>query len=205
MRIVLLVGIVATLGACAFGQTYNYSNAPVTLQGLSATGSIAVGVQDRRSYILSGNKQEKFVGLMRGGFGNPFDVNTPSGGPLAIDIRDALVASLRTKNATVVPVVIHPSETPERAKETLLATKAHRLVLVRMNEWKSDTYMNMALLYDVSLDVMDDKGNVLAKNALNGRDNLGTQLISQEATATNAFASKMSLLFENDKIIAALR
>ena len=31
------------------------------------------------------------------------------------------------------------------------------------------------------------------------------QLISQEATATNAFASKMSPLFENDKIIAALR
>jgi len=76
---------------------------------------------------------------------------------------------------------------------------------VRMDEWKSDTYMNMALLYAVSLEVMDDKGNVLATNALNGRDNLGTQLISQEATATNAFASKMSLLFENEKILAALR
>jgi hypothetical protein len=48
-------------------------------------------------------------------------------------------------------------------------------------------------------------GVVLATNALNGRGSLGTQLISQEATATNAFASKMSLLFENDKIIAALR
>jgi hypothetical protein len=78
-------------------------------------------------------------------------------------------------------------------------------LLVRMNEWKSDTYMNMALLYDVSLEVMDDKGNVLATNTLNGRDNLGTQLADQEATATNAFASKMKLLFENDKIIAALR
>jgi len=74
-----------------------------------------------------------------------------------------------------------------------------------MDEWKSDTYMNMALLYAVSLEVMDDKGNVLATNALKGRDNLGTQLISQEATATNAFASKMSLLFENEKILAALR
>jgi hypothetical protein len=75
----VLLGV-ALLGGCAFGRTYSYSDVPIAMQAISSSGSVTVAVVDDRPYVLSGGKPDRFVGLMRGGFGNPFDVNTQSGG-----------------------------------------------------------------------------------------------------------------------------
>ena len=205
MKLTSILVLAALLGGCAFGRTYGYNEASVALQGVSSSGTVAVGVQDKRPYVTSGNKPDKFVGLMRGGFGNPFDVNTQSGGPLAIEMRDALAKSLKAKGINVSPVAISYSESAAGVKRTLLATNARRLVLVTLNEWKSDTYMNTALLYDVTLEVMDDKGNSLASNQIKGNDNLGGLGLSPDAAIAAAFVKKFDVLFDNEKIIAALK
>lgn len=55
---------------------------------VTTTYATAVAVQDRRPYVLDGDKDADFVGIQRGGFGNPFDVITTSGRPLARHVRD---------------------------------------------------------------------------------------------------------------------
>jgi hypothetical protein len=42
---------------------------------------LAVAVHDERSEVASGDKNPAFVGLLRGGYGNPMDVRTASGAP----------------------------------------------------------------------------------------------------------------------------
>jgi hypothetical protein len=205
MKVAAIISLAAVVGGCAFGRTYSYTDAPVALHGISSGGTVAVGVQDNRPYVTSGAKPDKFVGLMRGGFGNPFDVNTQSGGPLAIEMRDALVKSMKSKGISVTPVTISHSETGSRVKQTLSATKARRSVLVTLNEWKSDTMMNTSLYYDVGLLVMDERGNSLATNQIKGNDNLGGLGLDPTAGISASFVRKFDMLFDDEKIVAALK
>src|SRR5262249_42734858 len=147
MRILTVLAAALVLGGCAFGRTYSYSDASINLpSAASGSGTIALAVQDRRPYVLSGNKPEKFVGLMRGGFGKPFDVNTESGGPVAVEVRDALARSLKAKGYTVNSVGVEPREAATDARRRLTSggTKA---IMVTLNEWKSDTMMNTGIHY----------------------------------------------------------
>ena len=54
--------------------------------------------------------------LMRGGFGNPFDVSTQSGGALALELRDSIVASLKARGITAYPVTVSISDKPADAR-----------------------------------------------------------------------------------------
>ncbi|MGH8534209.1 MAG: hypothetical protein ACREV1_16215 [Gammaproteobacteria bacterium] len=71
----MLISLV--LVGCAFGRKQDYLQAHPVLE-LTHKARLAVGVQDRRPYILDHDKDEDFVGLQRGGYGNPFDVGTQS-------------------------------------------------------------------------------------------------------------------------------
>ena len=79
------------------------------------------------------------------------------------------------------------------------------LVEVTISELKSDTYMQTALLYDIKVDVLDEGGNSLATNQIKGKDNLGNLGLTPDAGVALGFASKLDQLFDNDKIIAALK
>jgi hypothetical protein len=204
-HLVAILALASVLGGCAFGRTYSYTDAPVAMQGISSSGTVAVGVHDARPYVTSGSKPERFVGLMRGGFGNPFDVNTQSGSPLALEMRDALTSALKGKGINVSPMVIKYSDSAGNAKRALLASNTRRAVLLTLSEWKSDTMMNTALHYDVTLAVMDEKGELLASNKLKGVDNLGGLGLSPGSGVSASFVRKVETLFEDEKVIAALK
>ena len=68
-----------------------------------------MATQDRREYVLSGNKDPQFVGLQRGGYGNPFDVRTSDDRPLAEDMTTAIVAAMAGRGFQPVPILIAPS------------------------------------------------------------------------------------------------
>ena len=84
------VAALLLLGGCALTEGYKYDAAPVSLGSLSAPGRISLAVLDARPYVASGNKPEKFAGLMRGGYGNPFDVSTANGNPVLAGIGKPL-------------------------------------------------------------------------------------------------------------------
>jgi hypothetical protein len=206
MRRVLFLGLLAgsfmVLGGCAVGQRYGYDQATIPLATLQAGGPVGLGVQDARPYVVSGNKDASFVGLMRGGFGNPFDVSTQSGRPLAVDMRDVIERAMKARGLRVAAVDIAPSQDGGAAKRTLLGSGGARNVLVTLAEWKSDTMLRTELIYDVTLVVFDGKGAELARNRLQGIDPIGP---SPHSSVPEAFGRKFEALFNDDRIVAALR
>ena len=169
---------------------------------MATSAPVALAVQDRRPYVVSQNKPESFVGLSRGGFGNPFDVNTASGQPMALDMRDSIVAGMRAKGIDVKALTVSPADGADKVQRAMAATGARKLLLVTLTEWKSDLMISAALIYDVTLVVQDDKGTELARTHTHGRDNLGP---SPHSSVGPAFSRKFETLFDDEKILQALK
>lgn len=198
LRWALLLCAAVLLSACAYGRkiAYNTTVPDIEPQG---TLSVAVGTSDQRPYIVSGDKTPTFVGLMRGGYGNPFNVNTVSGAPLADDINASLSSALSARGFTASSVSIASSDSTRAAKEKLVAKGAERSVFVVLNEWKSDTFMNTSLLFDVVIRVFDGGGNELGSADFKGNDNIGRGVI------LDAYKRKMESWFSDPRIVKALQ
>lgn len=197
-----VLGLAALLGGCAVGQKYKYDDASLPLAKVASSGTVGVGVQDARPYVVSGKKAETFVGLQRGGFGNPFDVNTASDKPLAADLRDVLAKAMKNKGLQVTPVDIKPTDSAGNAQQILVSTNARKLVLVTLKEWKSDVMMKASLTYDITLDVLNEKGEKLASKQTNGEEVIPGPAY---ATAPANFVRKLEVMFEDEKILTALK
>jgi len=175
------------------------------MQGISSSGSVAVAVQDERPYVLSGSKSDRFVGLMRGGFGNPFDVTTKSGAPLADDMRDAIGRALKVRGISVTPVAVALRDSAGTAKRKLLEAKARRAILLTLREWKSDSMMATDIHFDATLAVFDEGGNPLATSSIRGVENLGNLGLTPHEGVNREAGRKIDKLFDDEKVIAALR
>lgn len=195
------------LAGCAIGNKIDYRGQKPPLS-LTTQKTIAVGVQDQRPYVVSGDKSVRFVGLQRGGFGNPFDVLTESGAPLAEDFSAVIASALRGSGATVQLKVFSANEPTDVAIKNLLALDADKFLMVTFHEWKSDTMMNVALSYDVTARVLDEDGNLLAQSRISGRENLGGSFLNPPAQAARevpiAFSKNLGRLLSDEDLTAAL-
>ena len=183
-RLFVVVLAACALSACAVGNTYDYRTAPPNLTSATAR-SLTVGVLDRRPYVLSNNKSPSFVGLQRAALGNPWNVNTVSRAPLADEFGSIIADGFNIK-PTPLPLRTPVSEALDRLK----ARKTDRMLLVTIFEWKTDTYVNVALHYRVDAKVYDPSGRVLGENAIQGRDNLGPVTLPSQVGPLAAAAAK---------------
>lgn len=188
LRLALILPLLFLLPACAVNNVYDYRSAPVVLP-VQGSQSVFVAVEDARPYVLSGKKNPDFIGLRRGGYGNPFNVTTASGEPLASDFEAALTMSLQNAGYTVVS-----------------KSAASRRLSVTLREWKSDVYSNLKVLFDVQMDVTNADGEVLASSSIQGEEAAGGGAMMEQhnESVRRAFEAKMSLLFSKPDVRAAL-
>lgn len=204
----VVMALLWIITGCAVGNKYAYHQ--VTPELKANTGhSVAVAAQDQRSYVQNGEKQPDFVGLQRGGFGNPFNVSTASGKPLAEDMAAAIVRSLKDKGVKTVSVQVNPTDDMNAVITALNNANAQRLILLSLKHWKSDTYNNVGLAYDLVLQVFDAKGNQLAQKQVSGDDNLGGSAWNPPAHARKAlpkaYKEKLEQLLNDPAISSALK
>jgi len=204
-QVVVSVLMLFLLSACAIGNKYDYRAVPPELLARSSA-AVAVGVHDKRLYIVTNDKRPDFVGLQRGGFGNPFDVTTRSGGALADDFAQSIVDALGKNGVEAKTVVLSSQVGRMSALQTMAGAGAERAIFVTLDEWKSDNFMNVALIYNLSAEVLDSQGRVLAETRLQGRDALGAGL---GATAVGnlvvaGYSRILSNLLNDEEIVAAL-
>ncbi len=150
-RLCLFILAVTHLTGCAFGQRVDYTQAVPAL-ALSSDQSVAVVVIDERPYVVSGNKDSKYVGTVRGGYYNPFNMNTHSGLPLAMDLQKAVVTALNRASITA---------RDQNYPSTKASLPDQRLLVLRVREWKSDTYMRARFDYDLTTSIYDNQGTQL--------------------------------------------
>lgn len=208
MRFLLIVLATIAASGCAVGNKHNYTSDPPML-AVEGARSVAVATQDARPYVVTQEKSPDFAGLSRGGFGNPFDVTTESGRPLAEDFAATIARSLQGRGFKSTAVSVAPSTALPDVRALAARAGAERVALVLIHEWKSDTYQNTALLYELVLRVFDSSGNELAMNRITGRDNLGGSAWNPPDYAKGAvpaaYRKKLAELFAAETVRNSLR
>ncbi|MEM7120249.1 MAG: hypothetical protein AAF563_03160 [Pseudomonadota bacterium] len=204
-KVLLVLSFAIWVGGCAIGNTQRHDLGDASLD-LETEHTVAVSVVDHRPYIVDGDKDPSFVGLMRAAFGNPWDVTTGSERPLAQDMTTSIVDSMKQKDIDAVAVVVPHSSDNAAARQELLITDADRYVLLVLQEWKSDTYINTAFIYNATLEVLGPTGVPLAEKTLSGRDNLGAAAVPADARidVENAVRQKIEEMLNDPEIVAAL-
>jgi hypothetical protein len=120
---------------------------------------VFVTVTDSRPYVLSGDKSSDFVGIVRGGYGNPFDFTSSSGNSLAKDLGLAIARSLSGSNGVA------------KYKESSLNSNSDgcKTVTFKITEWKIDAMVNAWFMYDAEVSLSSPKGFELATQKLADR------------------------------------
>jgi hypothetical protein len=206
-QLVLVVPLVAVaLTGCAIGNRYAYQSVVASPQ-LSGTAAVSVATHDQREYVRSGSKDPQFVGLQRGGFGNPFDVRTADDKPFADAVTTALVNTLTKKGFRAQPVSVAHSVTPDAARQQAMRVGADRALVLTLQEWKSDAALRVGLTYDMTMTVLDRTGTVLAEKRLQGHDNLGAASLPSQVgeVVAAAFKTKLEQLLDDSDVAWALR
>ena len=129
--------------------------------GYVGQGSVTVATQDLRSYILSGDKKPEFTGLIRGAFGNAANVRTKSRKSLSEDFNTSIAAALANSGFSVKAGAIASTESAAQALERMHPDAPDRIVIVQLRDWKTDTYQNVKLHFDVTISVYDRSGTLL--------------------------------------------
>ncbi len=209
--LLLLAAIV--LGGCATGNKPSGNKHAYTGQtpdfAVSGTRVAVVAVRDARSYVMSGRWAPEFAGVTRGGFGDPVDVLTESGNPLAVDFGTTIAAALKAKGFKATVLEGSVPGNAEGIAAVLKKAGAERLVVVLIEEWKSDTFVNTTLDYGLDLQVYDDAGKVLGGTQLTGRQDLGGDAANPAGHARTAvpaaYRRVLEQLFSAGPIVASLK
>lgn len=207
-RIVALCFTILLLSGCVVGRKHDFQQANAVLDYHGEP--VAVGVQDLRSYIVSGDKDDDFAGLARSGYGIPYDIGTESDRPLAQEMADVFAVALRSSGATAKIVSLSPKMGRTEVIRAMTSAGTGRSLLLSVREWKTDTYGATGLEYDLELEALNAQGQVLAKQVTSGEEELGgsawmfdPQSHAQEV-APQAFRQKLEQLYSGD-IANALR
>lgn len=207
-KVALPLAVVALLSGCAVGNKHAYHDANPTTT-TRTDKSVAVASLDGRPYILAGKSTPDFVGMQRGGFGNPFDVLTASGRPLSSEFSNAIKAALVRNGANVIVVETQPASDNKAAITSLVATQRDRLLLLDISEWVSDTFQNTGLGYTLRIAVADTNGKELAQKTIKADLNLGGSVINPPGHAKEvippAFRQAVEQLLNSPEITAALK
>jgi hypothetical protein len=202
------VALVLSLAGCAVGNQHQYAGAQPDLT-LKSARTVTVAVVDDRPYVVSGDKDADFVGLQRGGFGNPFDVTTGSGRALALDFQDDVVAAFKKRGVQAQSVTLKPGVKQEEIMKSVLALAKERQLVIELDEWKSDTYTNTALIYNIHAAVFDPNGTKLAEATKQGKDDLGGSFMNPPGHAKTAVPAAFKTILEgllNDPgVVTALK
>lgn len=203
-----LLAIAWVVSGCALGNQYAYHGVSAELD-VQTGKKVSVATLDYRSYVQNGERSPNFVGLQRGGYGNPFQVTTASGRSLAEDMTTAIASALKQQGVQAMPIVTLLKDSEDTAVSTMIKSGAQRHLLLTLKQWRSDCYTNVALAYDARLKVLDANGKILAQSHISGNDNLGGNAWNPPAHAKvavpKALKEKLEKLLNSQNIVAALK
>jgi len=202
-----LLALMCIAGGCAVGQSYSVVNVKPEFEP-EGKAAVAIASHDQRPYVVSGRNEPQFVGLLRGGFGNPFYMMTTSGRPLADEMGDVISNALKKKGFKTTSVIVASNDSSEQVQKKLIDTGADKLIYFRAKEWKSDAYAHIRLIYTLHLSVLDDRGAILADKEISGDESLGGAGVNVAGTikkkVPTAFKEKLQELFNAPEIENAL-
>lgn len=191
----------ATFLGCAIGNKQDYRKEVPALAS-KGSQSVAVGVQDLRPEVLSKSVDEDYVGMQRGGFGNPFRVHTRSGRPLADEMAAQITKGLKAHRVKAETVHLAPTLSRDQVVAMLKGTRTDKSLLLTLRDWESDTYGGTEIRYDAEMQALGKGGNVLASKSIKGTDQLGSSFWNPQGVAQEqaplTFKKRVEEMFAGD-------
>ena len=146
-RLLLTAAIAVPMVGCVAGQSLDIDyEATTELVAPDGALPVQVTVQDKRDFVVSGDKPAYYVGHYRAGFGNPWDVTTEGRKPLADIMQADLIEELGALG--------------------FMTEGSGRKLAVTINDWNFDGYQNGHLWYDIAIVLTDADGTELYKGAI---------------------------------------
>jgi hypothetical protein len=177
--------------------------------GIDSDAMVAVAVVDRRDYVLNGERPPKYTGLVRDGFGIPFDAVTRSQRSLAEDFAISIVAGLRGAGIKAEAPEHSPSRSLEQLRKDLMRANADRYVLLILNQWKTDTYQSTALYYALELTIYGRDGVERMRKDFAGKDEGRSVALTPKGRNAEMvgqlYPARLKKIFEDEKVVAALQ
>jgi len=173
----------------------------------TAAGTVAVAVLDQRPYVLDGSKEPDLVGTLRGGFGNPFAIRNKTGHALADDIATSIATALKSAGMDSRVITTRKGETVEAVQDEFKASNTARLVLLQLQEFKTDGYASQSLHTDVTFSVYVADGGLLASFPIKNDRILGKlpwKFEKFEEMAATAYRAELDAWFATPGFGAAL-
>ena len=203
---ILIFSFFTFLASCgahsAINRTENYIYAWPNIT-YTSTKDIAISIIDKRPYVITGKNDPAYVGLMRGGFNNPWYMNTESGKPLVEDLSQAVVSGYKNAGINVELIQFPLNTDNQKIFNYLLSNKSSKKLLIIINEWQSDTFSVTTFLYDITAEIYNEEGAMVAKYTEN---NLSLKGENQTvASPVDAGRTVLTKILNNKTIITALQ
>jgi len=188
---------VTMLSGCVVGNIGNKLELGYVPDSADQTGlaskTFNLTVTDARPYVTHGKKYPYYLGIYRGGYGNPFDVYLKG----KVALSDQMKGDFRSEFQALGMV-----ETAEGSSKKLL---------VRIRDWNFDAGIDARFWYDVELTVADAEGKQLAvsrvkdEKIIKGNVLAGPQPAMKEAMPAYYGDVIRKLVREDASILSALR
>lgn len=156
--ILLTINAALLLSGCAMWNKYDLRQTKVTAP--TGSTSVAVACVDERETLRQGDIRPELIGVTRSGFGVPYRVKTASKAPVAAEIAAAVTDGFGP-NRKLAPPISMPDAASALA--ALRSTGTDRQILIRIENFNSDTLIRTELDYAFVVEVYDSKGKLLAR------------------------------------------
>jgi hypothetical protein len=199
--------LILSATACGAGQRHAYDAVQINLPFVGS-GSVSLLVVDQRASVVSKRRGADFVGLLRPDAATPEIVSTASGHPFATDVAEVVARGLTRSGYRVEALEVEPGTDEQAAFDRLRPSGASHLVLLRVEQWETETFKNTELRYDLGLEVRNAGGARLGQSAVHGSDQLTPSHddpAGAEQAAARALEQKLNRLFAEPKVAQAFK
>ena len=201
---ILTAAISIHFTGCTMWNKYDLRKTQVSAP--SGQSSIAVACVDERQSLRQGDITPELIGVTRDGYGIPYRVKTATKSPVATEIA-AVVTRGFGSNRKLAPPITSPDAASALA--ALRGTGTDRQVLIRIQQYNSDTLINTELDYAFIVEVRDSAGKLLATASKSETANLGGNFFAPALHARESVLSKtgssLSSLLAEPQIQTALK
>jgi hypothetical protein len=201
---ILTVALSLHFTGCTMWNKYDLRQTQVSAP--SGQSSIAVACVDERQSLRQGDITPELIGVTRDGYGIPYRVKTATKSPVATEIAAAVTRGFGS-NRKLAPPITSPDTASALA--ALRGTGTARQVLIRIQQYNSDTLINTELDYSFIVEVRDSAGKLLASASKSETANLGGNFFAPALHARESVLSKtgstLSTLLAEPQIQTALK
>ena len=148
MKKLAIVFLVFLLSGCVAGQHIKVGGVEKSQPEKQLNVQVNLNVEDKRTYVTSGDKEPYYIGHYRAGLGNTWDVTTYQKQSLA----DLLSKDLSNELLSL--------------GFTLGSDQFDKKLIVNVNDWNFDMYINGKMWWDLDVLVVTADGNLLASEKL---------------------------------------